>query len=44
MDQENNKGSLIHSLSFNDKGGLIWTASFHALQEFVEDVLSLSSP
>ena len=42
MNEGNNKRSLIHNLSFNDKKKLIWKGSIHALKEFVEDVLNLS--
>ena len=33
--------SLLHSLSLNNKGKLIWTASYDSLQRFVEDYLNL---
>ena len=33
--------SLLHSLSLNNKGRLIWTASYDSLQRFVEEYLNL---
>ena len=33
--------SLLHSLSLNNKGKLIWTASYDSLQQFVEEYLNL---
>ena len=33
--------SLLHSLSLNNKGKLIWTASYDSLQRFVEEYLNL---
>ncbi len=42
MNQRNSNGSLIHNLSFNKKGKLIWTSSFHDLQAFVEEVSNLT--
>ena len=33
--------SLLHSLSLNNKGKLIWTASYDYLQRFVEEYLNL---
>ena len=34
--------SLIHDLSFNNRNKLIWTGSFEALQQFVQEVLDLN--
>ena len=33
--------SLLHSLSLNNKGKLIWTASYDSLQRFVKEYLNL---
>lgn len=33
--------SLLHNLSVNDKGKLIWNSSYDSLQKFVEEVLNL---
>ena len=42
MNRRNSNESLIHNLSFNNKGKLIWTSSFHDLQAFVEEVPNLT--
>ena len=34
--------SLIHGLSFNNRNKLVWTGSYGALQQFVQEVLDLS--
>ena len=44
MNAELGKGhSLIHGVSKNDKGKLIWTESYEALQMFVEEVLNITN-
>lgn len=40
--EQANRGSLLHGVSTNSKGKLIWTGSFESLQMFVEDVLDIS--
>ena len=42
MNQSNDNSSLIHSLSLNSKGKLIWTDSLDSLQDFVEEALNLT--
>ena len=43
MDQEKTGAiSLLHGLSLSQKGKLIWTSSFEALQSFVREALNLS--
>jgi hypothetical protein len=34
--------SLLHGVSFNNKGKLIWTKSLQDLQKFVEEILNLA--
>ena len=36
------RDSLLHGISFNKKGKIIWTKSFEDLQMFVEEVLDLT--
>ena len=42
MNVEETKISLLHSISTNVKGKLIWTGTFQSLQQFVEDILNMS--
>ena len=43
MDQEKTGAiTLLHGLSLSQKGKLIWTSSFEALQSFVREALNLS--
>ena len=42
MNVEETKISLLHSISSNVKGKLIWTGTFQSLQQFDEDILNLS--
>jgi hypothetical protein len=43
MDTEKAVGiSLLHDLSISQKGKLVWTSSFEALQSFVSEALNLS--
>ena len=42
MNQLNDNGSLIHGLSLNSKGKLIWTDSLDSLRAFVEEALNLT--
>ena len=34
--------SFIHDLSFNNRNKLVWTGSYGALQQFVQEVLDLN--
>lgn len=42
MNQVNENGSLIHNLSLNNKGKLIWTDSLDSLEVFAEEALNLA--
>jgi hypothetical protein len=35
--------SLVHDLSINNRNKLVWTGSFEALQQFVQEVLELNA-
>ena len=43
MNVEEIRISLLHSISTNAKGKLIWLGTFQSLQQFVEDILNLSN-
>ena len=43
MNVEEIRISLLHSLSTNAKGKLIWLGTFQSLKQFVEDILNLSN-
>ena len=43
MSVEETKISLLHGISINAKGKLIWLGTFQLLQQFVEDILNLSN-
>ena len=40
--EQTNRGSLLHGISMNLKGKLVWTGTFESLQMFAEEVLNLS--
>lgn len=40
--EEGKQSSLLHGISTNNKGKLVWTKSYSELQMFVEEVLNLS--
>ena len=43
MNVEETRISLLHSMSTNAKGKLIWLGTFQLLQQFVEDILNWSN-
>ncbi|CAB3985231.1 Hypothetical predicted protein [Paramuricea clavata] len=43
MNVKETRISLLHGVSFNAKGKLVWLGTFQHLQQFVEDVLNLSN-
>ena len=38
----NKRQSLLHSISVNDEGKVIWSSTYECLKQFVEEVLNLS--
>ena len=41
-EEKNNGISLLHDLTINHKGRLVWTSSYEALQSFSREALNLS--